>query len=831
MSMVHQDRHAMIELYRDEYGFNLIPIRKGDGKKLTITWKPYQTEKYVGEIPNDQDYAVILGESSNNLICFDFDEYDSIDEINEIMGFDVLNETIVEQTGDGFHVLAIADKNLQKQTYVKNGKAIEVLSQGQYFIGATSEHYEKDESGNYFKTGKLYEMISHVRKLKKINTVEQNNLFINNGWSRGTRKVEETNQNEISLNETTQLEKGGWVAGQRYTNGFSLALKYFTRGEKFEFIVEKIKEVNQKCNPPHDDSEIHRIIHDSKTQYLANITNDSGNELLASRVRNLLKNGDISQGKKDFEEFCKGLPRSISETDRNIIWNTAEKNYKKSKNTESESTSVKVYNIGSKIIQDVVRSESDTEQIVVKVSMHNREHWVDIFSPSVEQIIRVESQKEHGDIYGNSTYQNGILNLHANYLLHPDTEMKPVFNRCALSNNEIFYDLQDGDVYCITKDGVFKDTDDKAPIFLKSPSAKTKYSIQQKPMKSNDNAIEEFRKLLRISDDDSIIFKSHLISYFLTGIPIPIVILHGEQGSAKTTTSNGIKALIDPEGENAFSMPKEVDDLAVILSKHYVTSFDNTDNFTKDISQFLCKAVTGTQHPKRKLFTTAEEFSLVLMSKIILNGITPEINQPDLVERSIFYELPRIERTDRQTDESIKKKINQLIPSVLAQVFDTLHNVLSTIDDVKQELEGSDLPRMASFAVWGEAIARDLGATDGEFIKKYHEKMNSSSLSVVEEFPVIEKVMSHLKEEIKDVGKSTCKTATQWYDVLEISSNNDDRLPKDVSALGKQFKQLAPTFRTLDYEVTNEKYNKRDDTFPRGSTIITFTKLGIEKYA
>ena len=110
--------------------------------------------------------------------------------------------------------------------------------------------------------------------------------------------------------------------------------------------------------------------------------------------------------------------------------------------------------------------------------------------------------------------------------------------------------------------------------------------------------------------------------------------------------------------------------------------------------------------------------------------------------------------------------------------------------------------------------------------------MNSSSLSVVEEFPIIEKVMSHVKKEIKGVGDQIKKTANDWYEKLDITTSdklNDERLPKNVSALGKQIKTLAPTFRTLGYDVKNETYNKRDDTFPRGSKIITFTKLDLSK--
>ena len=91
--------------------------------------------------------------------------------------------------------------------------------------------------------------------------------------------------------------------------------------------------------------------------------------------------------------------------------------------------------------------------------------------------------------------------------------------------------------------------------------------------------------------------------------------------------------------------------------------------------------------------------------------------------------------------------------------------------------------------------------------------------------------MSHLKKEIKGVGDEIEKTASEWYENLDIKTSSiyDERLPKNVSALGKQFKQLAPTFRTLEYDVSNYTYNKRDGTFPRGSKIIKFTKLDLSK--
>jgi hypothetical protein len=93
------------------------------------------------------------------------------------------------------------------------------------------------------------------------------------------------------------------------------------------------------------------------------------------------------------------------------------------------------------------------------------------------------------------------------------------------------------------------------------------------------------------------------------------MIPHGEQDSAKTSISNGVKYMIDPEIENSLSMPEDVDDIAVTMSKREISSFDNIDQIKKIVSDFLCRVVTGTQHPKRKLYTDGDEFNLILKEK------------------------------------------------------------------------------------------------------------------------------------------------------------------------------------------------------------------------
>jgi len=501
---------------------------------------------------------------------------------------------------------------------------------------------------------------------------------------------------------------------------------------------------------------------------------------------------------------------------------------------EKLSATIKIFNVGKTIIENQVKSENDTSQVVIKVKLNDKPHWIDVFSPTFEQMIRVKTQNTYESIFSDSAYKSSIKNLYS-YALLNGTITKPVFSRSAFLDNVLYYDLQDNDcsIFKITSDEIIKtQVDDNSPIFLKSPSAKTKQSIQQEPSFDNPNALNEFVELCRIQESDKVIFVSHLISFFLKGFPIPIQVLHGEQGSAKTTVSGAIKSLVDPEGENALSLPEKIDDLAIMLSKRDISNFDNIDEFRKELSQFLCKAVTGTQYIKRGLYTNDQEFSLILMSKIILNGIDPTINQPDLLERSIFYELPKIDKTSRMTDKKFDEKLEKLRPCVLGIIFETIQKAIKIVDEIEHELDGVSLPRMATFAIWGEAISRVLGNSANLFLNRYWEKIDDTNLSLNEEYPLIPLLAIMMKRHCKidaDTKERTqlIKTTSlnDLFSDLIGNDNKDKGLPEDVKMLGKQLKQLTPTMRAMGYEISVIKYNKRDGDYPRGSRIVTITPI------
>ena len=857
---VSKTSNEWADFWRNDIGVNVIPAtNKHDNPDLQkkpfwtddnnnphwIKWKQdgYQT-KPISEKQHDEwkknnafkdGMAIICGQVWRGkqrglwINGIDCDNKLGLDEVSNNDIKKMSQYTLVEQHGNKnkCHVLYYTNEPILSKGSNKNKDdngnplpQIEIKSEGNKLLYC---------AGGIHKDGSLIEIvgIDKVRTLDKRGLEERIDLILQkysipylNGLTATSTSGEIKKLHDKTLKKTKG--DGGGLDLLRVIDSWKIKNPEFSESMLIGLATEY---TNDHHDPPCTEEKIKSLVKqgikfgEEKLQERENQPME-----IESKALELLQEHDKKEALVKLKEYCVVIGEKKGDTILKEIVKKATKKLQNNYSDEESTATIQAYNIGKKLIEKAVKSENDTEQIVIQVKIDGKPHWVDILSPTFNQMIRLGVQAQYYEIYTDSKYETAIKNLHA-YQLFNCKNTKPIFNRCALVDGNLFYDLQDqdGTIYKITKDEIKEvQNDDNVPIFLKSPSAKTKASTQDKPLFDNDKALDEVVNLFRIQDKDKVIFISHLISYFLTDIPIPIAVFHGEQGSAKTSVSGGIKRLIDPEGECALSLQEKVDDLAVTLSRHNISNFDNTDNYSKDISQFLCKAVTGTQYAKRQLFSNGEEFSLTLKSKIILNGISPSIDQPDLLERSIFYELLSINKKERMTDKKFLNRLNELRPFVIGCIFKTIQKAMITFDEVEKELEGKLLPRMASFAVWGESISRSLGYEKNTFIENYFEKLDDSNLSLSEEYPIIEPLIDFMEgENEKEILVSVLFNRIVDQDKIKI----DDRLPKDSKQLGKQLKQLSPTFRTLGFEVNTGYYNKRKGDYPRGSTIATITRI------
>jgi hypothetical protein len=68
---------------------------------------------------------------------------------------------------------------------------------------------------------------------------------------------------------------------------------------------------------------------------------------------------------------------------------------------------------------------------------------------------------------------------------------------------------------------------------------------------------------------------SWLVAAFRPGYPFPVLVIHGEQGSAKSTASKMLRELIDPNVAPLRSEQRDERDLMLAATNGWVIALDN----------------------------------------------------------------------------------------------------------------------------------------------------------------------------------------------------------------------------------------------------------------
>ncbi len=493
------------------------------------------------------------------------------------------------------------------------------------------------------------------------------------------------------------------------------------------------------------------------------------------------------------------------------------------KQSEEENTSEKIYTFLKTKIKKIIVAENDSSQVFAIIQNNDHCETLDLSSKKASQWARYSYFKQNKKNHGEDAYVSALHLIKAE-AVYEDANAEPIFNRIAMVNNTLYYDLSTPDwkAVKITKDSVeIVSIEPKIPVFCKTQSQKE----QIMPVFGQNDSMQKLAILLRIPIKDRQTFLVHLISMFLEKFPIPIMSIIGEHGSIKSTISKAVKQIVDPSGSKTISLS---DPANLVLSFHnrYCICFDNVSKINQETSDILCKAVTGDGNAKRKLYTDSDEIIYSYKRKIILNGISPNLEFPDLVDRNITYITEKISEQERITEEDFLKEFNMLMPHVLGLIFQTLSKAMEVYDSVKSQMK--QLPRMADFTIWGECISISLGYEPMSFTNSYKDRIESHSLDIVEAYPIISIVEEMLKDK-----ESYEDTVQFFYNAAKVraESNGIDiksrhvNFPRAPNKIKEHVTRLKQNFRSIGFEVDIAQYTKRDGRHPRNRQIIYITRI------
>lgn len=435
---------------------------------------------------------------------------------------------------------------------------------------------------------------------------------------------------------------------------------------------------------------------------------------------------------------------------------------------------------------------------IIKVNGHKEIHNID--SQKFRNYVFMIAYKNFGKTIS-TTSLGSIINTLKGIALYAHEEEQNHF-RCYLDNDILYYDLtnKDWQIIQITKEG-WNIINEHQILFTRESHQKSQVMPKAK------GNIELLWKYFKIPEEQKILFLSCICSMFIPDIPRPLIILHGEKGASKTTSSKMIREIVDPSTLGIINLPENIIELVQILSKHYLIPFDNIEYIDNKISNALCRAITGEAFSKRKLYSDNEDFYYIFKRSIIINGILVPAKRPDLLDRSILFKLERIKEEDRIDENALWNNFNSDKPYILGGILELLSKAIGIYKNTKLP----KLYRMADFTKWGYCFAEVYNKKGKEFMEQFSNNKEFQNTELIENNSVIQALIEYMSNASNEY-EIKC-TSTELYEILTMFVSAFGKPPKNWITSGKALKNILQDYKEVledcgilvDFKRTNSK--------------------------
>lgn len=443
------------------------------------------------------------------------------------------------------------------------------------------------------------------------------------------------------------------------------------------------------------------------------------------------------------------------------------------------------------IVNNLEIIKSNLNEVYVKIDIKDRTEYVNIEHKKFQSWIGLKYYEHKGRMPNNENIQKAIKLLQGKAMLEEESIVE---KRCCKVNGNIYYDLanKEGDVVKISKEG-WEIISEPPFLFQKSNTMLE----QDLPIKYNDISILD--KYFRYKDEQHLTLqKVVLMSLFMDDIQRPITVLHGEKGSAKTSTMRTIRQIVDPSRVPTVSMSRSRDDTVITMYNNYLVCFDNIDRISPDISDLLCTAVTGGGDSKRKLYTDSEEQVVYFKKGIVLNGINVVATRPDLLDRSILMELERIPANERKEEAELNKQLKEDMPKILGSIFTTISEAMKIYDNIKLDKLG----RLSDFTKWGYAIAEASGIGGDKFLNAYLNNQKEANYEAIVSNPLGLAISKFIEDSRRWEGKPAELLEILIKVAEEENINMNDKMwPKASNVLSRRINEIKSNLQDMGIEI------------------------------
>ena len=355
---------------------------------------------------------------------------------------------------------------------------------------------------------------------------------------------------------------------------------------------------------------------------------------------------------------------------------------------------------------------------------------------------------------------------------HFDAPERQVHIRVGGLDGRLYLDLGDETWRAVEIDATGWRVIDNPPVRFRRASG-----MKPMPIPVRGGSVETLRSFLNVQTDaDFVLVVAWALACLRNRGPYPVIVLSGEQGSAKSTFSAILRALLDPNTAPLRALPREDRDLFIAASNGHVLAFDNVSGLPAWISDTLCRLATGGGFAVRQLYSDQDEVLFDAARPVILNGIEDIVTRPDLADRAVFLTLEPIPEERRRPNRNCGRRSRPSARASSACCSTRWRRAWPSCRDTKLD----KLPRMADFALWATACETALWPS-GTFWSAYCGNRDEAVEGVIDADPIAAAVRAVMATRTEWTG-----TASELLGALaEMAGERSQSRRRGPIALGR----------------------------------------------
>jgi hypothetical protein len=375
---------------------------------------------------------------------------------------------------------------------------------------------------------------------------------------------------------------------------------------------------------------------------------------------------------------------------------------------------------------------------------------------------------------------------------HFDSPERTVHIRVGELGGKLYLDLGDQTWRAVEIDATGWRVIDNPPVRFRRASG-----MLPLPTPVAGGSIEKLRSFLNVrSDADFVLVVAWALAVLRNRGPYPVIVLSGEQGSAKSTFSSILRSLLDPNTAPLRALPREDRDLFIAANNGHVLAFDNVSVLPAWISDTLCRLATGGGFAVRQLYSDQDEVLFDAARPVILNGIEEIVTRPDLADRALFLTLQAIPEEKRRPEADLWAAFEAERPLLLGVLLDAVVEGIKRLPSTRLER----LPRMADFALWVTACETALWPS-GTFWSAYYGNREEAIEGVIDADPVATAVRAVMATRTVWTGKASDLLGALGEVVGERGVKSKS-WPDSPRALSGRLRRVATFLRKIGIEIS-----------------------------